>query len=59
LIAKKTRRVHIGTFITIRIMMKNTLAVAIDIKNIRAVCKSEAGAQGYYQESQNIKLDPL
>ena len=43
LIAKKTRRVHIGSPITIRIMMKNTLAVAIDIKNIKAVCKSEAG----------------
>jgi len=34
LIAKKVRRVHVGTPIIIRIVLKNTLGVAMDIKNI-------------------------
>jgi hypothetical protein len=48
LIAKKVRRVHIGTSITIRILLKNTLSVLIDIKNIKAECKSEGGSSGYF-----------
>jgi hypothetical protein len=46
LIGKKQRRVYVGTPITLRIVFKNPLSVALDIKNIKIACEEE---QGYTQ----------
>lgn len=66
--AKKSRKVFCNTPITLRIMLRNTLSVGLDIENIRLVCKFSGGegdAAGnddstkYSQEPQSLFLDPL
>ena len=66
LLAKKSRRVYCNTPITLRIVLRNTLSVSLDIKNIKVVCsfQSADGAKSadedgmYTQKAQSLVLDP-
>jgi len=66
LLAKKSRKVYCNTPITLRIVLRNTLSVGLDIKNIKVVCSFQSvdGAKStdedgmYTQKAQNLALDP-
>lgn len=67
LTAKRARKVFINAPITLRIVLRNTLSVPLDIENIKVVCgyKSGDSVEGaekgtmYTQEAQTLALEPL
>jgi hypothetical protein len=62
LISKKQRRVFQGTPISLRVVLRNTLGVALDIKNIKVVCQFQGAPEDettYTQAFKSLALDPL
>jgi hypothetical protein len=41
LLAKKLRKVHVNTPVTVRFILKNPLNVGLHVKNITLVCKGQ------------------
>jgi hypothetical protein len=44
-LAKKQRRVFVGTPITLKVVFKNPLGVSLDISNIKVACEESGGYQ--------------